>query len=98
MAEEGLQLLDPVDDLPPTTVITHVRREGSKLVVRGTAADNGDIKRVTVNGVEAKSVSANFAEWEAAIEAGKGEAELTAGAEDAAGNVEKRPHVITVAE
>src|SRR5262249_7944029 len=31
------KLLDPVDDLPPTTVITHVRKlPGGKLQVRGT--------------------------------------------------------------
>ena len=33
------QLLDPVDDLPPATVITHVRREtDGTLHVRGTAS------------------------------------------------------------
>src|SRR5262249_28582996 len=44
------KLLDPVDDLPPTTVITHVRRAGDRLTVRGTTADNGTVKRVLVNG------------------------------------------------
>src|SRR5262249_52003413 len=34
------KLLDPVDDLPPTTVITHVRKAGTNVVVRGTTADN----------------------------------------------------------
>jgi hypothetical protein len=91
------KLLDPVDDLPPTTVITHIRRDGNKLVVRGTAADNGTITRVTVNGTEAKPLSPNLAEWEAVLEAGKGALKLAARAEDAAGNVEKRPHVVTVA-
>ena len=91
------KLLDPVDDLPPTTIVTHVRRDGSKLVVRGTSTDNGVIKRVTVNGTEAKSVAANFSEWEVVLEAGKGELKLTARAEDDAGNMEKRPHVVTVA-
>src|SRR5262249_29530135 len=44
------KVLDPVDDLPPTTVITHVRRPASgKVVVRGTTADNGAVKRVVVN-------------------------------------------------
>src|SRR5262249_21073922 len=58
------KLLDPVDDLPPTTVITHVRRAGTTLVVRGTTADNGAVKQVLVNGQRAKELAPNFAEWE----------------------------------
>jgi hypothetical protein len=91
------KLLDPVDDLPPTTVITHVTKlaEG-KLRVRGTTADNGTVKRVMINGKEAKAVAPNFAEWEIILEklpiAGKVEAH----AEDTAGNVEKKPHVWTM--
>ena len=88
------ELLTPVDDLPPTTVITHVlRTAGNKLLVRGTTADNGDVKRVLVNGAEARSVGANFAEWEATVDMGR---EVRAHAEDAAGNVEPRPHVVAV--
>jgi hypothetical protein len=55
------KLLDPVDDLPPTTVITHVQRivgersvSTRRLVVRGTTADNGPVKKVLVNGKEAR--------------------------------------------
>lgn len=63
------KLLDPVDDLPPTTVITHVRRlEGGKVAVRGTTADNGVVKRVVLNGQEARALSPNFAEWELVLE------------------------------
>src|SRR5262249_55110769 len=47
-------LLEPVDDLPPATVITATRAEGGKLVVRGTSSDNGEVKRVLVNGTPAK--------------------------------------------
>jgi hypothetical protein len=91
------KLLDPVDDLPPTTVITHTRREGNSVVVRGTTADNGTIKRVLVNGKEAKAVAPNFAEWEVVLKDVKtGELKLSAHAEDAAGNAEKRPHVIAI--
>src|SRR5439155_11511648 len=56
--------LDPTDDLPPTTVITHVSRRDAKTLVRGTTADNGQIRRVVVNGREARPLRANFAEWE----------------------------------
>jgi hypothetical protein len=89
--------LDPVDDLPPVTVITHVGRAKGKVVVRGTASDNGAIKKVLVNGQEARALAANFAEWEVVLEdPGAGEVKLTAHAEDAAGNVEKVPHVLRV--
>jgi len=32
--------------------------------VRGTTSDNGMVRRVVVNGKEARVVSPNFAEWE----------------------------------
>jgi hypothetical protein len=88
------RLLDPVDDLPPATVITHVRRtDGGKLVIRGTTSDNGTVKRVRVNGQDARAVSPNFAEWEITLDrTGK----LEAQAEDAAGNTEKRPHIVVL--
>jgi hypothetical protein len=93
-------LLDPTDDLPPTTVITHVRRlpvkkgqTSIRYLVRGTTADNGPVKRVAVNGTAAKSLSPNYAEWEAIVEL-KPAGQIAAQAEDAAGNVEKRPHVV----
>jgi hypothetical protein len=47
---------------------------------------------VVVNGREAKAAAPNFAEWQVELEAG--EPTLTAHAEDAAGNVEKTPHVV----
>src|SRR5439155_15056094 len=59
------KLLDPVDDLPPATVITHVAKlDAKKLLVRGTTSDNGTVKRILVNGREACAVTPNFAEWE----------------------------------
>ena len=86
------QLLDPVDDLPPTTVITHVLKQADgKLLVRGTTADNGTVKRVIVNGKDASSP--NFAEWEIVLESAT---QVSAHAEDAAGNTEPRPHLVAV--
>ena len=79
-------LLAPVDDLPPATVITSV----SKGIVRGTTSDNGVVKRVLVNGVEAKATGPNFSQWEAAIDAA---GKVEAWAEDAAGNVETNKHI-----
>jgi hypothetical protein len=81
----------PADDLPPATVITRVSKKDGKVLVRGSSIDNGSVKRVTVNGQEAKATAANFAEWEITLDAA---AELKAVAEDAAGNVEKTPMVL----
>jgi hypothetical protein len=91
------QLLDPVDDLPPATVITHWRRTGKQVIVRGTTSENGTVKRVLVNGIEARALRPNHAEWEAVLEnVPSGEVKLQAHAEDAAGNVEKCPHVVVL--
>jgi hypothetical protein len=84
------KLLDPVDDLPPVTVITSVLARDGKLLIRGTTSDNGTVKRVLVNGKEAKATAPNWAEWEIELAGGKGT--ISAHAEDAVGNVEKRPH------
>ncbi|HXD85451.1 MAG TPA: G8 domain-containing protein [Urbifossiella sp.] len=83
------QLLEPVDDLPPATVITSVTRANGKVVVRGTCADNGTVTKVQVNGETARSVAGNFAEWEVVLAGGA--AKIEALATDAAGNVEKTP-------
>jgi hypothetical protein len=90
--------LDPTDDLPPATVITHVSRPAAgTLRVRGTTSDNGMVKRVVVNGVKARALAANFAEWEVTLKPEHGNVlKVTAQAEDAAGNVEPRPHVVLV--
>lgn len=85
------RLLDPVDDLPPTTVITSVTRTDDGWLVRGSASDNGEIKTVAVNGVAARAVRENFAEWEIRLPHSR-ETKIMASATDAAGNVEKLPH------
>jgi hypothetical protein len=89
------KVLDPIDDLPPATVITHVARKDGKLMVRGTCSDNGEVKKVTVNGEEAKSTAANFSEWEITLADAKG-GKLAASALDAAGNQEKLTHEVAV--
>ncbi len=90
--------LNPVDDLPPTTVITSVLKQADdSWLVRGTTSDNGEVKHVTVNGHAAKTTRPNYAEWQATLPGVK-EARLVvkASAEDAAGNVEAKPHVMAV--
>lgn len=86
------KLLDPVDDRPPTTVITHVSQSAAgEFRVRGTTSDNGPVKKVLVNNREAKSTASDFAEWEIVLDGAElAETKLTADAEDAAGNIEQR--------
>jgi hypothetical protein len=88
--------LQPVDDLPPVTVVTQIEERGGKYLVRGTTSDNGTVKRVLVNGKEAKSVAANFAQWEIELSELPDKRTVTAHAEDEAGNVERTPHVVSV--
>jgi hypothetical protein len=90
--------LDPVDDLPPATVITRVEHPAAgKLIVRGTTSDNGTVREVQVNGERARALAPNYAEWEVVFEGLQpGEMKLAAHATDAAGNVEKRPHTVAV--
>jgi len=83
--------VDPVDDLPPATVIMQVKKQDGKLIVRGTTSDNGTVKRVLVNGVEAKATRENFAEWEIVLPMGTS---VSAYAEDSVGNVEKLKHEV----
>ncbi len=87
------QLLDPVDDLPPSTVITSVTRTREGWMVRGWATDNGEIKQVTVNGMAARASRDNFAEWEIVL-TGPDLTKFTASASDAAGNSEKLTHSV----
>lgn len=85
-------LLTPKDDLPPATVILNVEPRGDKLLVRGIVSDNGEVVRVVVNGENAKVDSAT-GDWEIEVPPSD---EIKAHSEDAAGNVEKLEHVVTV--
>ena len=80
------------DDAPPTTIVTFVAapKDGARLV-RGTASDNGSIRRVVVNGREARAVAPGFAQWEVSVDDPK-DGVVTAHAEDEAGNIEDDPH------
>lgn len=85
--------LEPVDDLPPATVITRIRREQDRVVVQGVTIDNGEVVRVMVNGRPAKAERPGFTEW--SIDLPPEEAkEIHAAAEDGAGNKEPVPHVV----
>jgi len=87
------ELLAPVDDLPPATLVTSVRRVGGKLTIRGVAEDNGAIASITVNGQLAQIVAQQdgVADWEIILDAAAG-AHLIAQSTDRAGNIERMPH------
>ncbi len=88
------ELLKPVDDLPPATLITRITRDGGKLRIRGIATDNVEVAKVLVNGTEAKITMqhAGVAEWEITLPAATGD--ITAKSRDTAGNEERWPHKI----
>jgi hypothetical protein len=86
------ELLHPIDDLPPATIITSVRRDGRSLRVRGVSEDNGEVASVEVNGKSATIVAshAGVSDWEATLDA-TGIKQIAAVATDRAGNTEKLP-------
>jgi len=90
-------ILAPVDDLAPATIITRVERRADKLLVRGVTHDNATVRIVSVNGVEAKlqSVQAGLADWEVLVDA-PADGILTARAKDQAGNAETPGHRMQV--
>jgi hypothetical protein len=84
--------VQPVDDLPPSSVITHIERRDGKTFVRGTASDNGSLQKVSVNGVAAQPAAGDLSQWR--LELAGQPSKLTSIAKDEAGNVELRPHVV----
>ncbi|MBW3595922.1 MAG: G8 domain-containing protein [Planctomycetes bacterium] len=91
------ELLDPVDDHPPATIILSARREDGRLVVSGVSHDNGEIDRVMVNGQTATitAQSAGVADWEATIATSPPDV-IIAHAIDQRGNIEQRRHEIRI--
>ncbi len=92
------ELLSPVDDLPPATVITGVTQSADGgWLVRGTTTDNGQVKQVLVNGRQATALHDGFAEWEVTLSAADAKDDtIAAHGEDSAGNIEKLPHKVAL--
>ncbi len=90
-------LLQPIDDLPPATLITHVIVDGNRVKLRGVSHDNGEIAAVSVNGVPAEIVSqqAGVADWQLTLDRPSDD-RLSAHAIDRAGNREQLPHQRTI--
>jgi hypothetical protein len=78
-----------VDDLPPFSVITRIKKEGGKILVEGVASDNGTVVKVLVNGKEATMLTPGFANWKILLDELASGAMVEAKAVDAAGNEEK---------
>jgi hypothetical protein len=96
------ELLAPIDDLPPATLIAHVTVAGARIHVRGVTHDNGEIAQVTVNGIAAKITTqqAGVADWSVTLER-PADDRLVARSSDRAGNQEQTPHeraVVTTRE
>ncbi len=89
------ELLTPVDDVPPATLITSITSEGAKRLVRGVSADNGEVATVTVNGHPAKITAqhAGVADWTLTLDA-PADGRYIAQATDRAGNAELTPHEV----
>ncbi len=89
------ELLQPVDDLPPATIIRRIDEQGGRLKISGTTHDDGFIKTVTVNGKAARihRQQHGVADWSIEL---PNAAKLTAAATDAAGNTEKNPHQLNL--
>ena len=87
------ELLEPIDDLPPATIITRLQHTGGQILAHGVTHDNSDIAEVTVNGQRATIVraEAGVVDWVAAIQLIPGTGVL-AQARDSAGNLEQTPH------
>jgi hypothetical protein len=84
--------LNPIDKLPPMTVITHVRKDGTNLIVRGTTSDNSELASVSVNGRPARLLD-RYGSWEVTLDGVKsGLLSLSATAKDVHGNEEATPH------
>jgi hypothetical protein len=83
--------LSPIDDLPPQTVVTHVVPRSGGFVVHGAVADNGEVRRVIVNGNDAQLDLASGT-WEVQLTSLGESREIAAHSEDAAGNVEQLVH------
>jgi len=89
------ELLAPVDDLPPATLITRVIAKGDKRIVQGVSHDNGEVQSVSVNGRPAKITAqhAGVAAWSIELDA-MPSGRFVALATDQAGNIERTPHEI----
>jgi G8 domain len=89
------EILAPVDDLPPATLITNIQPDGTRRMVRGISHDDGRIATISVNGLPATITSqqAGVADWTITLDA-PANGRYFATATDLAGNAERLPHEV----
>jgi hypothetical protein len=88
------KILDPIDDLPPATVITQVIPLGSgAFKVIGFTSDNGQVKAIHVNDTVVKTKTPGTVDWEITLRTTSSDTvKIKAWAEDEAGNKEVLAH------
>ena len=91
------KLLDAVDDLPPVTIVSSIRRQGKELQISGVTHDNGEITSVQVNGTDASmdKQHVGVVHWHLELKVPPSNT-LTAVAADAAGNTEQTGHRVSL--
>ncbi len=89
------QLLAPVDDLPPATLITNIQQDGKRLTLHGVSHDNDEIITVFVNGHPATITTqhAGVADWSITLDP-SADGHYLAKATDLAGNAELKGHQV----
>lgn len=94
---EWPKLLNPIDDLPPATIITSIRRTADIIDISGVSHDNGDIVSIQVNGHDAEvmTTSAGVVVWRVSLNV-PADGRLIASASDRDGNKEQTGHVIQI--
>ncbi len=90
-------LLQPIDDIPPATIITSVQHQGGQILVQGISHDNGQTTSITVNGIEAESTAnrAGVVDWQATIPLPV-DGRIVAAATDDSSNQELTPHQLSL--
>ena len=92
------EVLEPVDDLPPATIITSIREQNGNVELQGVSHDNGAITKIAINGqpAEVTSSGAGVVDWQITLKT-PANRKLTAAATDDAGNTEQQTaHRITL--
>ncbi len=92
------KILDPIDDIPPATVVTSAQIDRGRVTVTGISHDNGQITTVTVNDQNAEMLtsSAGVVDWRITIDA-PNDHRVTAYATDDSNNREQTPHALLLA-
>jgi hypothetical protein len=91
--------LEPIDDRPPVSVVMDLESlDQGRLRVSGCSMDDGRIKSVKVNGLEARPLVADFSRWEIVIGSeDERPRTIEAVAVDIDGNRERTPHFLKIA-